>query len=111
MKDKVVIITGGSSGIGKALAEKFGQHGSKILITGTNSQNLNWVVKDLQQKGVVISCIIADVGKEDDNNRMVEEAVRLYGGIDVLINNAGVSMRPLFEELDLEVIRRAMDIN
>ena len=52
MKDKVVIITGGSSGIGKALAEEFGAHGSKILITGRNQNDLDKTVSDLAAKGV-----------------------------------------------------------
>ena len=111
MKDKVVIITGGSSGIGKALAGEFGRHGSKILITGRNLQNLNATVTELQQKGITLFGFAADVSKEEDNKKMVDEALRLYGKIDVLINNAGISMRALLEEVDLNVIRKVMDIN
>ena len=111
MKDKVVIITGGSSGIGKALANEFGRHGSKILITGRNAQDLNSAVAELQQNGITICGITADVSKEEDNKNMAEEAVRRYGKIDVLINNAGISMRALFEEVDLSVIKMVMDIN
>ena len=55
MKDKVVIITGGSSGIGKALAEEFGKNGSKILITGRNPNDLNEVVENLGKKGIIIT--------------------------------------------------------
>ena len=61
MKDKVVIITGGSSGIGKALAEVFGERGSKILITGRNKNNLDVAVADLRQKKINISGFQADV--------------------------------------------------
>ncbi len=111
MKDKVVVITGGSSGIGKALAEEFGKHGSKILITGRNRQDLDGAVTELQQKGVAVSGLQADVSVEEDNQRMVEEILRLYGKIDVLINNAGISMRALFEEVDLRVVKKVMDIN
>ncbi len=111
MKDKVVIITGGSSGIGKALAKKFGTEGSKILITGRNSEELNLAVKELSDNGVVIAGFQADVSKQEDNKKMAEEAIRLYGKIDVLINNAGISMRALFSEVDLEVVKKVMDIN
>jgi dehydrogenase/reductase SDR family member 7B len=111
MKDRVIIITGGSSGIGKALAEHFGKKGSKILITGRNRDDLNSVVAELQQKGIVISALTADVSLEQDNKNMAEEAIRIYGKIDVLINNAGISMRALFAEVDLAVIRKVMDIN
>jgi len=111
MKNKVVVITGGSSGIGEALAEKFGREGSKILITGRNADDLNRAVASLRQKGITVSGFQADVSKEDDNRRMAEEAIRLYGTIDVLVNNAGISMRALFSEVDLDVVKKVMDIN
>ena len=111
MKDKVVVITGGSSGIGKALAFEFGIRGSKILITGRNEEELAGTVLALRAKGVSAHSLRADVTRPEDNRRMAEEAVRLYGGIDVLINNAGISMRAIFEEVDPEVIRKVMDIN
>jgi dehydrogenase/reductase SDR family member 7B len=111
MKNKVVIITGGSSGIGLALAEQFGKAGSKILITGRNSTELNKAVTELQAKGILVSGFQADVSREEDNKAMAGEAIRLYGTIDILINNAGISMRALFSEVDLEVVKRVMDIN
>lgn len=111
MKDKVVVITGGSSGIGKALAEVFGKNGSKVLITGRNKSDLELAVADLKQKNISIESFVADVSVENDNNRMAAEALRLYGGIDVLINNAGITMRALFSELDMSVVKKVMDIN
>src|SRR5882672_1930816 len=111
MKDNVIIITGGSSGIGKALAEEFGKHGSKVLITGRNQSDLHAVVDELRQKGIIISGFPADVSRPEDNRNMAAEAIRVYGKIDVLINNAGISMRALFEEVDLDVVRKVMDIN
>jgi dehydrogenase/reductase SDR family member 7B len=111
MKDKVVIITGGSSGIGKALAEKFGRQGSKILITGRNETELQSAVADLRSAGIEINGFQSDVSIEDDNRRMAEEAMRIYGTIDILINNAGISMRALFSEVDLSVVKKVMDIN
>ncbi len=111
MKDKVVIITGGSSGIGKALASAFGAMGSKILITGRNQHDLDKTVAELSRDGIVISAIKADVSIEEDNKRMAEEAINRYGTIDVLINNAGVSMRALFEEADIDVIEKVMKTN
>jgi dehydrogenase/reductase SDR family protein 7B len=111
MKDKVVVITGGSSGIGKALAFEFGRHGSKILITGRQEADLNSAVAELRAAGIQAAGFRADVSQEDDNRRMAEEAIRLYGTIDVLINNAGISMRALFEDVDLDVVKKVMDIN
>lgn len=111
MKDKVVVITGGSSGIGKALAFEFGRQGSKILITGRQEADLNSAVAELRTAGIQAAGFRADVSQEDDNRCMAEEAIRLYGTIDVLINNAGISMRALFEDVDLDVVKKVMDIN
>ncbi len=111
MKNKVVIITGASSGIGKACAEAFGKAGAKVVITGRNAANLQAVATHLTALGIDTLAIPSDVSVEDDNRKMVEETIRKYGRVDVLINNAGISMRALFEDVDLDVIRKVMDIN
>jgi dehydrogenase/reductase SDR family member 7B len=111
MKDKVVIITGGSSGIGKALAAEFGARGSRIMITGRNGYNLEKTVHELGERGITICGFRGDVRIEDDNRRMVEEALEKYGTIDILVNNAGISMRALFEEAEVEVIQQVMNTN
>jgi dehydrogenase/reductase SDR family protein 7B len=111
MKDKVVVITGGSSGIGKALAEVFGKNGSKVLITGRNKSELDKAVAVLSQKGITIVGFAADASIEQDNKRMADEALKHFGKIDILINNAGITMRALFEELDMSVVKKVMDIN
>lgn len=111
MRNKVVIITGGSSGIGKALALEFGSHGAKILITGRNGGELQKAVEAIRQQGIDVQGFQADVSMADDNRRMAEMAVNKFGRIDILINNAGISMRALFADVELEVIRKVMDIN
>jgi len=111
MKHKVVVITGGTSGIGLALAQAFGLKGSKIFITGRDAAGLDRAVASLRDKGILVYGMLADVSIEADNKRMAEEAVKRYGTIDVLINNAGISMRALFEEVDLAVVKQVMDIN
>jgi short-subunit dehydrogenase len=111
MENKVVVITGGSSGIGKALAAEFGSRGSKILITGRNKQELDGAVNELKQRGISISGFQADVSVEEDNKRMAQAAIDGFGRIDILINNAGISMRALFDEVDLAVVKKVMDIN
>jgi dehydrogenase/reductase SDR family member 7B len=111
MKDKVVIITGGSSGIGKAMAEAFGKKGSKILITGRNVSDLDQAVADLKKQGIDAHGFRADVSVEGDNKRMAEETIQRFGRIDVLINNAGITMRALFNDVDLGVVKSIMDIN
>lgn len=111
MKNKSIVITGGSSGIGRALAEVFGKNGGRILITGRNAAELDATVAQLRSQGITISGFRADVSREEDNKAMAEEAIRLYGTIDVLINNAGMSMRALFEDVEFDVVRKLMDIN
>lgn len=111
MENKVVVITGGSSGIGKALAEVFGSRGSKILITGRNEEALSAAVGELKEKGVEAAAFVSDVSKEDDNLKMAAFAIQQFGKIDILINNAGISMRAIFEDLELDIIRKVMDIN
>lgn len=111
MKDKVVLITGGTSGIGKALAFSFGRAGAKVAFSGRNQQTLNQTSQELTAAGIDNLAIQADVSVEEQCAYMVQQAVTTYGRLDVLINNAGISMRALFEEVDLDVIRKVMDIN
>lgn len=111
MEGKVVIITGGTSGIGKALAEEFGSKGSHIVITGRKQEALNETISHLQKAGINVMGIQADASKWEDNQMMADAAIKKYGRIDVIIANAGISMRAMFENVDLEVIRQVMDIN
>ena len=111
MKDKVVIITGGTSGIGRALAFEFGMKGSKIVITGRNADALRVTDEELRSSGVDVLSVVADVTQPLDNKRMVDQAMATFGRIDVLVNNDGISMRALFEDVDIDVIRKVMDIN
>ncbi len=111
MRDKVVIVTGGSSGIGKALAVKFGTEGSKVVITGRKKDQLDAAAADLASRGIEAIAVVADASIEADCKRVVEAAVERFGRIDVLINNAGISMRALFEDLHLDVFRKVMEVN
>jgi len=110
-KDKVVIITGATSGIGEACAGIFGKEGAKIVITGRNQVKLDNTLVKLQKEGITCFGILADAGVEADNRKIADESIEKYGRIDVLINNAGISMRALFEDLDMEVFRKVMDTN
>ncbi|MFN3997605.1 SDR family oxidoreductase [Algoriphagus sp.] len=111
LKDKVVIITGATSGIGEACALTFGKEGAKIVITGRNQEKLDQSSKQLKSIGIEVLAVLADAGSEADNRRMADEAIKAFGRIDILINNAGISMRALFQDLDLEVFRKVMDTN
>lgn len=107
-KDKVVVITGASSGIGAALAARFAAQGAHVVAGARSVDKLEEVVDSLPTPSVAVAC---DVSREEDCKRLIQRAVEAFGRIDVLINNAGISMRALFDDVDLEVIRRLMDTN
>lgn len=111
MKNKVVIITGASSGIGKACAEKFGKEGAKLVITGRNETNLQETALWLTNKGIEVLAVQSDVAIKEDCKRIIGETIAKYGKIDVLINNAGISMRAILNDTDLSVIEQVMQIN
>jgi dehydrogenase/reductase SDR family protein 7B len=111
MSKPVAVITGASSGIGKACAEVFAAKGYTVVICARNQEKLDKVAAQLRGKGYTILEVIADISKEDDCKRLIDETISHYQRIDVLINNAGLSMRGLFEHTDLEVLRKLMDTN
>lgn len=111
MQGKVVIITGGSSGIGRALALEYGRKGARIVFTGRNRQRLKQTSELLSSHSIEHTALTLDVASEDDNIEMVEQALIRFGRIDVLICNAGITQRALFEEMDLAVFKKVMDIN
>lgn len=106
---KVAIITGGSSGIGKSLVLKYANEGYAVAFTGRNSERMNQVISELDGKPSLAMNL--DAASEDDNKKMVAQTIEKFGRIDVLVCNAGVSMRALFEDIDLKVFRQLMDIN
>ncbi len=107
--NKVVVITGGSDGIGKALVELFLQEGAKVATCGRNYDKLYKLQSDHSGKPLVIHA--ADVSKENDCTQFIEEVIKQFGTIDILINNAGISMRSLVTDVALDTIRKVMDIN
>jgi len=111
VKDKVVIITGASSGIGEALAYKFASKGSKIVIGARNHDRLSAVANNIKKLGAEFVFAQTDVCIEGDCRNLVLTAYENFGKIDILINNAGMSMRALFKNAELEVIKKLMDTN
>jgi short-subunit dehydrogenase len=108
-KDKVVVVTGGTEGIGKALVEKLLVQGAKVAACGRNQDKLYRLQSAFPS--YPLHAVIADVSQENDCRRFIESAIDVFGGIDVLINNAGVSMRGLLKDTDVDVIERVMQIN
>lgn len=111
MENKVVVITGASSGIGKALAEEFASRKAIVVIAARNEGNLKSVESAIQSKAMATLAIKTDVSKEEDCKKLIDMTVEKFGKIDILINNAGISMRASFDDVKLEVIKQLMDIN
>ena len=108
-KNKVVVVTGGSDGIGKALVDALIKMGAKVATCGRNQDKLY----DLQllHSGHHLHTLVADVSNYNDCKNFIDTTIQVFGGIDILINNAGISMRALLKDLDIEVIQRVMEIN
>ncbi|RKD88322.1 SDR family oxidoreductase [Mangrovibacterium diazotrophicum] len=109
MKNKVVIITGASSGIGKALAYEFASKGAKLVLAARRIELLQELKQEITNTEVVIHP--TDVSREDDCKSLIEKAISTFGQIDILINNAGISMRAIFEDVELDVLHKLMDVN
>lgn len=107
--NKVVVVTGGSDGIGKALIGMLIQQGAKIATCGRNHDKLYHL--QMQYSNVLLHTMACDVSNEQECRRFIESTVDTFGGIDILINNAGISMRSLFFDTEMDVIRRVMDVN
>lgn len=109
-RDKVAIVTGASSGIGLATASLLARYQAKVVLAARSEDKLEALRLELSQYSDVIS-VKTDVSLEDDCRNLIEQTVKRFGRIDILINNAGISMRAMFRDLDLNVIRRLMDVN
>jgi short-subunit dehydrogenase len=107
--NKVVVITGGSDGIGKALITILLPLGAKIATCARTQTKLDALKKSYNSDNLL--CIAADVSIDKDCINFINTTIQRFGGIDILINNAGISMRSLFADADVEVIKKVMDIN
>src|SRR5258707_174805 len=95
-KDKVVVVTGGTDGIGKALTEALLGMGAKVATCGRNHDKLYHLQSEYPS--AQLHTMIADVSNENDCRYFIETTIKIFGGIDILINNAGISMRALLKD-------------
>ena len=112
LNDKVVIITGASSGIGKALAIEFASRGANLVLGARQYVALceltESLIKQYNIQAVAVQC---DVSNEDDCSHLIKQTILTFNKVDVLVNNAGISMRALFKDADLKVLKTLMDVN
>lgn len=106
------MITGASSGIGEALAYEMASRGANLVLGARNLDALTKLSAQLQNEYHIVAIPLAcDVSRESDCEGLIEAALNTFKGIDVLINNAGISMKALFKDLDLKVLKHLMDVN
>jgi glucose 1-dehydrogenase len=119
LKGKNVLVTGGSSGIGQAIAVRFAEHGANVAINylrqpdeaQDTEEQVQACVNKVQQEGVRDVLVQGDVSKEDDVVRMAGQAVAELGGLDVLVNNAGIQISRSSEELASDDFDKVLAVN
>lgn len=110
-KGKTVVITGASSGIGLALAHHFAQAGGRVVLGARSAEKLEETCNNLRAQGFEAAYSATDVTREEDCRALIQKAVESFGGVDILICNAGISMRAILDDVDLSVLHRLMDVN
>jgi NAD(P)-dependent dehydrogenase (short-subunit alcohol dehydrogenase family) len=102
LKDKVAIVTGAASGMGKAIAKLYAQEGAKIIVSDLNLEGAEAVVKEIIEDNGIAKAVQVNVAKQEDIDYMIDTAVQEYGTLDILVNNAGImdGFEPVEDILD-----------
>jgi short-subunit dehydrogenase len=111
MDKKVVIVTGASSGIGLACVREFSMRGFKVVMAARTFEKLINIENEIKAYNPDILAVKVDVSQENECKELVDATIKRFGKIDVLVNNAGISMRALFKDLDLAVLHSLMNTN
>ncbi len=111
LEGKVALITGGGRGIGKAIAEAYGEAGAKVMITGRREEFLAPTLAELQQRGFDCRSVVSDVSKPEEVERLVQATLDAFGQIGILVNNAGQTWGQPTEEYPLEKWQQILDVN
>lgn len=113
--NKVVLVTGSSSGIGESIAKRFAQLGAMIVITGRSRENVNRVSNECQQlspKKLKPLEVIADITIDDDAKRLIQSTIQMFGRLDLLINNAGYAqITSIFDPKSLDTFDKVMRLD
>ena len=110
-RNKVVVITGASSGIGKAAAIEFAHRGAKVVLGARRENHLMEIVNAIKDKGGEAIYCVMDVTNDSLCQKLINTAVEQYGRLDILVCNAGISMRANFNDVDMDVLHRLMNVN
>jgi short-subunit dehydrogenase len=111
LKDKIVLVSGGSQGIGKELGCQLLKYGSKVVLTGRNQSKINSLKSELESYKDNVLILKADITSQKDNLMVIKETVSFFGGLDVLINNAALSAQGHLSDTSDNVIHQLIDTN
>lgn len=111
LKDQVIVITGASSGIGLVTARMAASKGAKVVVAARNEDALKQLVAEFKEKGYPAAWVKADVGREEDVNKIAETAIKEFGHFDTWVNNAGISIFGHAMDVSIDDIKRMFDTN
>jgi len=109
LKDKVAIVTGAASGIGKAIAEKFAKEGAKVVIADIDLDKAELTVKEIQKNKHEAMAVSMDVTNEEQVERAIAKVISAYGGVDILVSNAGTQFISPLEDLSFEQWKKLLE--
>ncbi len=108
---KTAIVTGGTRGIGAAVAALLAEHGAAVVVSGRDAARLQNAVQELEERGASVHGVVADAAKREDADRLVEAAKERYGRLDLLVNNAGITRDGLLIRMKDDDWDRVMEVN
>lgn len=108
---KTVIVTGGAKGIGREISRLYGFAGYNLVISGRDQNALEKTAREFRSNKISVITVKGDVTNIEDCRNVVNKTIEAFGQLDILINNAGMSMRGLFKDTDLHLFHKIMDIN
>jgi NADP-dependent 3-hydroxy acid dehydrogenase YdfG len=111
IKDKIVVVTGASSGLGEATARLLSAQGATVVLGARRADRLQMLAKELETRGGKALAVMTDVSQRDQVKALVDAAVQTYGRVDVMINNAGLMPQALLERLKVDEWDRMIDVN
>ncbi|MDO4587623.1 MAG: SDR family NAD(P)-dependent oxidoreductase [Planctomycetia bacterium] len=110
-KDKVVLVTGASSGLGRVIAEEFGKRSAKLALVGLESNDIQKVALELKSKEIDVLPIVADITQDSEVDRLVNDTVNHFGKLNVLVNSAGRTHRGKIQETSIDDFRAIFELN
>lgn len=108
---KVAVVTGSSMGIGRAMAERFGREGAKVVVNSRAGERAEQAARELRQQGIACVAAAADVSRPEDAQSLAEAAMREFGGLDIWVNNAGINAIGPSLDLDFRDFLRVVEVN